>query len=164
MTENSEDTDSDFEDPDTVAVPQTLRSAGGAGGDKKAAPTVIEDGSDDDIEVISSTKNGTKFGFGGMGKPGGGSLLKTKQLEDQGFEVIKEVPGSAMGAPRMGNPFASAMFGSNPNLTSMAALLAGGSMGNMGNMSSLLAGMAQGSSSLMNQSNMLQKSLENGSG
>ena len=89
--------------------------------------------------------------------PGGGSLLKTKQLEDQGFEVIKEVPGSAMGAPRMGNPFASGMFGSNPNLTSMAALLAGGSMGNMGNMSSLLAGMAQGSSSLMNQSNMLQK-------
>ena len=87
---------------------------------------------------------------------GGGSLLKTKQLEDQGFEVIKEVPGSAMGAPRMGNPFASGMFGSNPNLTSMAALLAGGSMGNMGNMSSLLAGMAQGSS-LMNQSNMLQK-------
>ena len=83
---------------------------------------------------------------------GGGSLLKTKQLEDQGFEVIKEVPGSAMGAPRMGNPFAFA----NPNLTSMAALLAGGSMGNMGNMSSLLAGMAQGSS-LMNQSNMLQK-------
>ena len=75
MTENSEDTDSDFEDPDTVAVPQTLRSAGGAGGDKKAAPTVIEDGSDDDIEVISSTNNGTKFGFGGMGKPGDNLLI-----------------------------------------------------------------------------------------
>ena len=32
----------------------------------------------------------------------GASLLKTKN-EDQGFEIIKEVPGSGM--PRMGNPF-----------------------------------------------------------
>ena len=65
-TENSEDTDSDFEDPDTIEVPKTLNA-----GDKKAAASApaggMEDGSDDDIEVISSTNNGTKFGFG---KPG----------------------------------------------------------------------------------------------
>ena len=58
--------DSDFEDPDTIDVPKTLSA-----GDKKGQSTVIEDGSDDDIEVISSTNNGTKFGFG---MKGGGVL------------------------------------------------------------------------------------------
>jgi len=88
-------------------------------------------------------------------------LLKTKQNEDQGFEIIKEVPGTM---PRMGNPFGAQNLFNNPNLSSLAALMAGG---NMGNMSSLLAGAGQGQGgmgSLLNQSSMLQKSLENGSG
>ena len=62
-TGDSDETDSDFEDPDTIEVPKTLS----AGADKKAQTTTIEDGSDDDIEVISSTNNGTKFGFGMKG-------------------------------------------------------------------------------------------------
>lgn len=61
----------------------------------------------------------------------------------------------------MGNPFGSGgMFGSNPNLSSLAALMAGGNMTNINNMSSLLAGMGSGSSNmsgLINQSSMLQK-------
>ena len=67
-TADSEDTDSDFEDPDTIEVPKTLTA-----GDKKAKSTTIEDGSDDDIEVISSTNNGTKFGAG-FAMKGGGAL------------------------------------------------------------------------------------------
>ena len=60
----------------------------------------------------------------------------------------------------MGNPFSGGMFGSNPNLSSLAALMAGGNMTNINNMSSLLAGMGSGSSNmsgLINQSSMLQK-------
>ena len=93
----------------------------------------------------------------------GGSLLKTKQKEDQGFEIIKEVPGSFTGgAPRMGNPFGggagAAMF-NNPNLSNLAALMAGGNLSNINNMSSLLAGMGAGGGmgGLINQSSMLQK-------
>ena len=81
-------------------------------------------------------------------------MLKTKQNEDQGFEIIKEVPGTM---PRMGNPFGAQNLFNNPNLSSLAALMAGG---NMGNMSSLLAGAGQGQGgmgSLLNQSSMLQK-------
>ena len=85
-------------------------------------------------------------------------MLKTKNNEDQGFEIIKEVPGSM---PRMGNPFsgASNMF-NNPNLSSLAALMSGGNLSNINNMSSLLAGMGSGSSNMnnmLNQSSMLQK-------
>ena len=65
-TGDSDDTDSDFEDPDTIEVPKTLTA-----GDSKAQSTTIEDGSDDDIEVISSTNNGTKFGAGFTMKGGG---------------------------------------------------------------------------------------------
>ena len=89
---------------------------------------------------------------------GGQSLLKTKN-EDQGFEIIKEVPASM---PRMGNPFfggTSGLLSANPNLGPLAALIGGGSMSNMSNMSSLLsgAGAAGGMGGLMSQSNMLQK-------
>ena len=93
------------------------------------------------------------------------SLLKKKQNEDQGFEIIKEVPGSiGGGAPRMGNPFGGGganMF-SNPNLSNLAALMAGGNLSNINNMTSLLAGMgASGAGGnmggLINQSSMLQK-------
>ena len=79
---------------------------------------------------------------------GGPGLLNKKSNEDQGFEIIKEV-----GAPRMGNPF---MFGSNPSLSSLAALMQGGNMSNINNVSSLLAG-AGNMSGLINQSSMLQK-------
>ena len=55
----------------------------------------------------------------------------------------------------MGNPFGAQNLFNNPNLSSLAALMAGG---NMGNMSSLLAGAGQGGmGSLINQSSMLQK-------
>ena len=82
-------------------------------------------------------------------------MLKTKQNEDQGFEIIKEVPGTMGGAPRMGNPFGAQNLFNNPNLSSLAALMAGG---NMGNMSSLLQGAQQGGmGNLINQSSMLQK-------
>ena len=85
----------------------------------------------------------------------GGSLLKTKQNEDQGFEIIKEVPGTMGGAPRMGNPFGAQNLFNNPNLSSLAALMAGG---NMGNLSSLMSSAGQGGmGSLINQSSMLQK-------
>ena len=53
----------------------------------------------------------------------------------------------------MGNPF---MFGSNPSLSSLAALMQGGNMSNINNVSSLLAG-AGNMSGLINQSSMLQK-------
>ena len=88
---------------------------------------------------------------------GAQSLLKTKNNEDQGFEIIKEVPGSM---PRMGNPFAGSSMLNNPNLSSLAALMSGGNLSNINNMSSLLAGMNSGASNmsgLINQSNMLQK-------
>ena len=75
----------------------------------------------------------------------GGSLLKTKQNEDQGFEIIKEVPGTMGGAPRMGNPFGAQNLFNNPNLSSLAALMAG-NMSGMGSMGGLI-----------NQSSMLQK-------
>ena len=65
-TGDSDDTDSDFEDPDTIEVPKTLSAS-----ETKAQSTPIEDGSDDDIEVISSTNNGTKFGAGFTMKGGG---------------------------------------------------------------------------------------------
>ena len=148
------------------------------------ATAAAGEGSDDDIEVISSTNNGTKFGsaMGGfrniLPKPGPGEthcqailhsytlhftggpgLLNKKSNADQGFEIIKEVPGGT-GAPRMGNPFSGGMFGSNPNLSNLAALMAGGNMTSINNMSSLLAGMGSGSSNmsgLINQSSMLQK-------
>ena len=90
---------------------------------------------------------------------GGQSLLKTKN-EDQGFEIIKEVPPAM---PRMGNlPFFGPTSGiqGNSNLSSLAALMSGGSMSNMSNLSSLLTGAAGGvggMGSLMSQSNMLQK-------
>ena len=75
--------------------------------------------------------------------------------EDQGFEIIKEVPGTMGGAPRMGNPFGAQNLFNNPNLSSLADLMAGG---NMGNMSSLLQGAQQGGmGNLINQSSMLQK-------
>ena len=80
-TGDSDETDSDFEDPDTIEVPKTLS----AGADKKAQTTTIEDGSDDDIEVISST-NGTKFG-GGFPMKGGGILGKWS-LEKHGDRHI----------------------------------------------------------------------------
>ena len=60
--------------------------------------------------------------------------MKTKQNEDPGFEIIKEVPGaggSGGGMPRMGNPFGALaggganLFGSNPSLASLGALLGG---------------------------------------
>ena len=88
--------------------------------------------------------------------PGGQSLLKTKN-EDQGFEIIKEVPAAM---PRMGNPFSGGTTGllTSPNLSSLAALMTGGSMSNMNSMSSLLSGAAAGGmGGLMSQSNMLQK-------
>ena len=53
----------------------------------------------------------------------------------------------------MGNPF---MFGSNPSLSSLAALMQGGNMSNINNVSRLLAG-AGNMSGLINQSSMLQK-------
>ena len=87
---------------------------------------------------------------------GGQSLLKTKN-EDAGFEIIKEVPAAM---PRMGNPFFGGTSGllTSPNLSNLAALMAGGSMSNMSNMSSLLSGAgAGGMGGLMSQSNMLQK-------
>merc|ERR1719452_323354 len=88
------------------------------------------DGSDDDIEVISSVGNGSgaKFGSFNPKRPAGGSLLKTKQNEDQGFEIIKEVPGNPGTMPRMGNPFGAQNLFNNPNLSSLAALMAGGNM------------------------------------
>ena len=67
-TGDSDDTDSDFEDPDTIEVPKTLSA-----GEQKAQTTTIEEGSDDDIEVISSTNNSIKFG---SGLKGGGMLDK----------------------------------------------------------------------------------------
>ena len=67
-TGDSDDTDSDFEDPDTIEVPKTLSA-----GEQKAQTTTIEEGSDDDIEVISSTNNSIKFG---AGLKGGGMLGK----------------------------------------------------------------------------------------
>ena len=90
---------------------------------------------------------------------GGHSLLKTKN-EDQGFEIIKEVPPASM--PRMGTPFfgssAGLLPGSNSNLSSLAALMTGSSMSSMNNMSSLISGAAGGAmGGLMSQSNMLQK-------
>ena len=80
----------------------------------------------------------------------GGSLLKTKPNDDQGFEIIKEVPGTMGGAgpPRMGNPFGAQNLFNNPNLSSLAALMAG----NMGNMPGI-----GGMGGLINQSSMLQK-------
>ena len=69
--------------------------------------------------------------------PGGQSLLKTKN-EDQGFEIIKEVPAAM---PRMGNPFFGGTTGllTSPNLSSLAALMTGGSMSSMHSMSSFLS-------------------------
>ena len=58
----------------------------------------------------------------------------------------------------MGNPFG--MFGSNPSLSSLAALMQGGNMSNINNLSSLLAGagnMTGNMTGLINQSSMLQK-------
>jgi len=147
-SEDSEGSESDFEDPDEMEVPMGGKSLSASVNKKNNV-----EGSDDDIEVIQSVNNGSGPKF--ANRPAGGSLLKTKQNEDQGFEIIKEVPGTMSGAPRMGNPFGGF---NNPNLTSLAALMSGG---NMGNMNSLLQG---GMGGLLNQSSMLQKSLENGSG
>ena len=80
--DTEEETDSDFEDPDTIEVPKTLSAA-----EKKVAPAAAGDGSDDDIEVISSTNNGTKFGsaMGGfrniLPKPGPGETYTAWQSE-----------------------------------------------------------------------------------
>ena len=79
--DTEEDTDSDFEDPDTIEVPKTLSAT-----EKKGAG----DGSDDDIEVISSTNNGTKFGsaMGGfrniLPKPAG----ETGEIQSRSCEKI----------------------------------------------------------------------------
>ena len=81
--------------------------------------------------------------------------MNKKSNEDQGFEIIKEV-----GAPRMGMPNfgMGGMFGSNPSISSLAALIQGGSMSNINNVNSLLAGAGAGNmSGLINQSSMLQK-------
>ena len=64
--------------------------------------------------------------------------------------------------PRMGNPFFGGTQGllqGNTQLSSLAALMSGGTMSNMSNMSSLLsgAGAGAGMGGLMSQSNMLQK-------
>ena len=58
----------------------------------------------------------------------------------------------------MGNPFVGmgGMFGSNPSISSLAALMQGGNMSNINNVSSLLAG-AGNMSGLINQSSILQK-------
>ena len=80
-------TDSDFEDPDTIEVPKTLSAT-----EKKGAPApaAAGDGSDDDIEVISSTNNGTKFGsaMGGfrniLPKPAG----ETGEIQSRSCEKI----------------------------------------------------------------------------
>ena len=56
IEDDTEDTDSEFEDPDTIEVPKSLSA-----GDKKTVTNTVEE-SDDDIEVISSTNNGSKFG------------------------------------------------------------------------------------------------------
>ena len=63
--------------------------------------------------------------------------------------------------PRMGNPFfggTANLLTGNPNLSSLAALMSGGSMSNMSNVNSLLsnAGGGAGMGGLMSQSNMLQ--------
>ena len=64
-------------------------------------------------------------------------LLKTKQNEDPGFEIIKEVPGSGK------TPFG--MF-NNPSLSALATLMgAGGAGPNLGM-----------GSHMMNQSNILK--------
>jgi len=148
-SESDEGSESEFEDPDEMEVPMGGKSLT-ASVNKKAAAV---DGSDDDIEVIQSVNNGSKFG---NMRQAGGSLLKTKPNDDQGFEIIKEVPGTmGAGPPRMGNPFGAQNLFNNPNLSSLAALMAG----NMGNMPGI-----GGMGGLINQSSMLQKSLENGSG
>ncbi|XP_023339743.1 protein strawberry notch homolog 1 isoform X2 [Eurytemora carolleeae] len=75
--------------------------------------------------------------------PGQG-LLKTKQNEDPGFEIIKEVQGS-------GKPYSS-MY-NNPSLSALATLMGTGAGPHSG---------LGGAGGLLNQ-NFLQKSLENGS-
>ena len=66
-SEESGDTDSEFEDPDEMEVPM---------GGKTLTASVNKpnnaDGSDDDIEVISSVNNGAgaKFGSFGAKRPG----------------------------------------------------------------------------------------------
>ena len=58
-----------------------------------------------------------------------------------------------MGMPNFGM---GGMFGSNPSISRLAALIQGGNMSNISNVSSLLAG-AGNMSGLINQSSMLQK-------
>jgi len=149
--EDSEDaesdiTESDFEDPDEMEIPSSLGSKNAKNVKKPAAPkqpAKVDDDDDDDIEVISST-NGSHTNFM-KGRPGmsittapSSGMLRTKQHEDPGFEIIKEVPGA--GGKSFNNMF------NNPNLSALAQLMGSGAMSNSG----------------MGQSNILQKSLENG--
>ena len=66
-------------------------------------------------------------------------LLRTKQNEDPGFEIIKEVPGSGK------SPFG--MLQNNPSLSALATLM-GGAGPNAAGMSA---------AGLMGHSNILQK-------
>jgi len=162
----SDITESDFEDPDEMEVPmggKNLKNMnkngkgsvnnGASSSKASVAPSTSKaDDSDDDIEVIGST-NGSSFPSMNRSRPTysisqGNPLLNMRAGgDDDGFEIIKEVPGAG------GTPYNNMM--GNP-LGLLASLTGNGAGGASSQLRQL---MAQGG---LSASSMLSKFLENG--